>query len=227
MKYKNTVFYLTILLSLFPLAAQEAVLARVTGQVKISADSQTWITAKQGDSLPPGTVVSTGFKSTALIKTEDAEIEVAQLTRLTLEELSKKDDAVQTTLFLNGGRINTEVSRERVRQDFTVRSPIATASVRGTGFTFDGRNLAVRHGSVLMVAGRRSVLTQGGDRLSTTGSGEPESRAGGFKKQTEVGAFLILESDGEEGGSSGDNSGLEKLLDQINAQDAELSIHVY
>ena len=146
------------ILSAAILTGQDAVLAKVTGQVKISADSRSWIAAKQGDTLAPGTVISTGFKSTALVKTDDAEIEVSQLTRLTLEELIQRDDTVHTTLFLNGGRINTQVSRERVRQDFTVRSPIATASVRGTGFSFDGRNLTVEHGSVLISAGGNRCL---------------------------------------------------------------------
>jgi hypothetical protein len=225
MRKNIIIICLLILLPAMALTAQNAVLARVTGQVKISADSRTWTAARQGDRVTPGTIISTGFKSTALVKTTDAEIEVAQLTRLTLEELTRRGDTVQTTLFLNGGRINTEVSRENVRQDFTVRSPIATASVRGTGFSFDGRNLEVKHGSVLMQSGGRGVLTQKGDKITLGGSGQPESRSGAMKKQTEVKAVLALDSEDEEDLVTGGSSILDQLLGRIGSATVTMYLH--
>ena len=223
MRKNIIIISLLILLPAMALTAQNAVLARIAGQVKISADSRTWTVARQGDRVTPGTIISTGFKSTALVKTEDAQIEVAQLTRLTLEELTKRGNTVQTTLFLNGGRINTEVSRENVRQDFTVRSPIATASVRGTGFSFDGRNLEVKHGSVLMQSGGRGVLTQQGDKLTLTGSGQPEGRGGAMEKQTEVKAVLSLDSEDEEDLVSGGTT----VLDQFFGNSGTASVTFY
>jgi hypothetical protein len=182
------------------LTAQQATIEKLTGRVQLSRSGGGWTNAAEGQVIAPGTIVSTGFKSSAVLNTGDAKVQVAQLTRLTLEELTEKADSVSTTLFLNGGRINTEVSRERVRQDFTVRSPIATASVRGTGFGFDGRNLNVSHGAVLMVAGGGSVLALPGDIIKTGTSGSPASRLRALLEQTGVSAVLsVLEEDGMEG----------------------------
>ena len=227
MRSRFLFFCILLMIPTMFLTAQDAVLARVSGQVKVSADSVTWTVGEQGTVLEPGTVISTGFKSTALIKTADAEIEVSQLTRLTLEELTERDNTIHTTLFLNGGRINTEVSREKVRHDFTVRSPVATASVRGTGFSFDGRNLSVRHGSVLIQSGGRSVLTYRGDRVSVSVSGTPESRAGAMKRQTEVTALLTLaEGEEDETPVTGGSPARENLADEISTELADLSITV-
>ena len=46
--------------------------------------------------IKPGTVISTGFKSTAVIDTGSSEIFVKQLTRMSLEELSKSGSTVKT-----------------------------------------------------------------------------------------------------------------------------------
>ena len=225
---KKITLFLIFLLTAGLLAAQQVTIERITGKVQISSGG-AWANASNGDVVAPGSIVSTGFKSTAVLNTGDATVEVAQLTRLTLEELIDQGDAVKTTLFLNGGKINAEVSRERVRQDFTVRSPIATASVRGTGFAFDGRNLSVTHGAVLVVAGGGTVLALPGDSIRTgDGTGTPPSRAEALAEQTGVKAVLDLlnEEDLPEGMSS---EGLNELissalLDQLQSQQVILGL---
>lgn len=58
--------------------------------------------------------------------------------------------APQTGLYLVSGKVQVEVkpSPKGEVTTFTVKSAMATASVRGTGFEFDGENLLVNHGSV-------------------------------------------------------------------------------
>lgn len=195
------ILFALIVAGLSLLTAKDAAIESISGRVQISKGSG-WITAKNGDVIPPGAVISTGFKSTCVLNTGDAEITVAQLTRLTLEELVEQNDTVSTTLFLNGGKINTSVSRERVRQDFTVRSPIATASVRGTSFNFDGKNLEVLTGLVLVESGRGFVIAQKGDRINSGGAGEtPPSRTEALAEQTGVSSVLSILT-GEEKGPS-------------------------
>ena len=202
------------------LTAQQATIEKLSGRVQISTAGGRWTNAAEGQTVTSGTIISTGFKSSAVLNTGDATIQVAQLTRLTLEELTAKADSVSTTLFLNGGRINTEVSRERVRQDFTVRSPIATASVRGTGFGFDGRNLNVSHGAVLLLAGGGSVLAIQGDAIRTGASGLPAGRLQALLEQTGVSAVLdVIDEDNLEGMLGGEGQGdlsSTAILDLIN-----------
>jgi ferric-dicitrate binding protein FerR (iron transport regulator) len=88
------------------------------------------------------------------------------LTRLTLEELVQRDGAEEVGLYLRTGRIRAEV-RPPVdsRTDFTIRSPIATASVRGTDFEFDTRRLYVDKGRVLLEGARgQTVYVDAGQR---------------------------------------------------------------
>jgi hypothetical protein len=88
------------------------------------------------------------------------------LTRLTLEELVQRDSTEEVGLYLRTGRIRAEVRPPLdSRTDFTIRSPIATASVRGTDFEFDTRRLYVDSGRVLLEgAGGQTVYVDAGQR---------------------------------------------------------------
>lgn len=202
MKMKMIVLLMCGILSL--LAAESITVDAISGKVQIQQGS-SWVDISAGAELDPGTVISTGFRSTARLNTGSAIIEVAQLTRLTIEELISKEDSVTTTLFLNGGRINAEVSRENLRQDFTVRSSVATASVRGTGFTFDGRRLQVSHGAVLMQSRGRSVMAFRGDVFHTGNNGRPPSRVQALREENRVKAVLEVE----------DEEDLEEILSEM------------
>ncbi len=123
--------------------------ASVVGKVEYQAPSGAWKAVKVGDAIAPGGMVSVGFKSSAVIKTADAEITVKALTRLSIEDIVTTAGGTRTTLRLGSGSIHTEVAAPTgTKSAFSVRSPTATASVRGTGFEFDGRNLSVLHGAV-------------------------------------------------------------------------------
>jgi len=182
-------------LAIIPLlGANTVTVESVSGKVQIQQGS-SWVNVSAGTSLDTGTVISTGFRSTAKLNTGSAVIDVEQLTRLTIEELITQDDSVTTTLFLNGGRINAEVSRENLRQDFTVRSSVATASVRGTGFSFDGRRLQVSHGAVLMRSRGRSVLAVRGDKIQTGSNGQPRSRVQSLREENRIAAVLDVDDE--------------------------------
>lgn len=79
---------------------------------------------------------------------------VKPVTRLSLEELIKSEGTTKTQMFLMAGRVKAEVTpKEGEKAEFKVKSPTATASVRGTGFEFDGQNLLVDHGAVQFESG--------------------------------------------------------------------------
>lgn len=156
-------------------AALTATITEVAGKVECKLPGKDWVAAKTGTVLPAGSLISTGFKSTAILKTESATLTVKPVTRLSLEELVKSEGTTKTQMFLMAGRVKAEVTPRKGEQaEFKVKSPTATASVRGTGFEFDGQNLLVDHGAVqfesdtgigvsqTVVSGEFSTLSQTG-----------------------------------------------------------------
>jgi hypothetical protein len=149
MKRMMTVLVLAAVLGTAAIA-QEAVIREMSGTVEIKAPgSNAWVPAAPGQRLERETLISTGFKSTALLALGNSTLTVRPLTRLSLEELSESQGAERTAVFLRTGRVRAEVTPPAGRRtEFSVRSPSATASVRGTAFDFDGVNLRVSSGTV-------------------------------------------------------------------------------
>ena len=163
------------------LAAVEltAMITEVAGKVECKLPGSDWRPAKAGDILSAGSFISTGFKSTAILKTESATLTVKPVTRLSLEELVKSEGTTKTRMFLMAGRVKAEVTpHEGENTEFKVKSPTATASVRGTGFEFDGHCLLVNHGVVQFESesgtGIAHMVTSGEfSTLSATGTVTP------------------------------------------------------
>ncbi|MDR2210902.1 MAG: FecR family protein [Spirochaetaceae bacterium] len=128
----------------------EAVIRDLAGVVEVKAPrAAAWTPAYKGQALTGDTVVSTGFKSTAVIAIGNSVLTVRPLTRLSLTELSRIQNSEKVELNLQTGRIRADVRPPQGgRTDFTVRSSAATASVRGTTFEFDTLNLSVNEGTV-------------------------------------------------------------------------------
>jgi len=146
--------------------AQNGTITEITGTVEIKrAGSANFVPARVGEQLAWDTIVSTGFKSTALITAGSSVITVQPLTRLTLSELSSSAGTETINVGLQTGRVRVDVNPPAGTQtNMTVRAPSATASVRGTSFEFDTRNLQVHHGTVAFQGER------GGTFLVSAGS---------------------------------------------------------
>ena len=146
--------------------AQNGMIKELTGTVELkNASSASFTAAKAGDMVNQDTVVSTSFKSTALIEVGSTVITVRPLTRLTLTEIRASSESETLNVSLQTGRVRVDVKPPAgARASMTVSSPTATASVRGTSFEFDSRNLYVISGNVLF-KGTRGMYT-----LITTGS---------------------------------------------------------
>jgi hypothetical protein len=134
------------------LAAQTAVMGEIQGTVEVRAPGAPgWKAAEPGMVLARAALISTGFKSTARIRVGSSNIMVQPLTRLSLEEIIASQDREETVLNIRAGRIRANVNPPRGgTASFTVKSPTATASVRGTVFEFDGVNLRVAEGLVYL-----------------------------------------------------------------------------
>ncbi|MBQ1984488.1 MAG: FecR domain-containing protein [Spirochaetaceae bacterium] len=134
MKKLVLLFLISIFSISFSFAASTdvAIVNSVVGKVEVQVN-ESWIQVKNGDILSSGSVISTGFKSSAVLYIGDSLIEVRALTRLTIEEIVEQNQNYNTTMFLDAGSIKADIKKsENKRVGFKVRTSVATASVRGT-----------------------------------------------------------------------------------------------
>lgn len=171
-KVKN-IFFAAALFFVFAsgVRAQDAnhgTIREISGTVEIKQPgSAVWETASRGQIIRKDAVVSTSFKSSALIVLGNTVLTVRPLTRLTLAELAISSGNEEINVNLQTGRVKVEVNPPSgTRTVMKVQSPIATASVRGTAFEFDANNLEVYHGTVEFSGSTGSELLIDEGRLS-------------------------------------------------------------
>jgi hypothetical protein len=178
----------------------EAVLKESTGKVEVKSPGGDWLPAAVGAKVAMGAYISTGFNSTALLDLGTSTLRVAPLTRMQLVDLIARQGTVSTSLFLKVGKVHTEVkSVQGVRQDFILKSPQATAAVRGTEFDFDGLTVFVVNGVVQFAnslgqyrnvpAGEGSSTN--GLQTPTTGDQQRDSQVGVVPYTSPTGAGVI------------------------------------
>jgi len=126
------------------------IIRETNGTVEIKANaSGNWVQARPGDLLRKDTVISTGFRSSAVIAVGNSSLTVRPLTRLSLEELLTQNDSETISINLNTGRVRAEVAPPLGgKTNFSIQSPSATASVRGTEFEMDTVSIQVLSGEV-------------------------------------------------------------------------------
>ena len=136
-------------------AATQVVLSNIKGKVEVKLpDNSAWAPATEGMVISLQTTVSTGFDSTVTVVMDKNTLVVKPLTRLSVDRLVETQGKISTSCYLRVGGVSASVkSAEGVKQDFKVKSPYSTASVRGTGFDFDGLHLKVDHGLVAFIPG--------------------------------------------------------------------------
>ena len=129
---KKIVTILVFLTVAFYAFALDGVVMEVLGKVEKQVDN-SWVPLKKGDILVPGDIVSTGFKSEAVISIGESVITVKALTRMTIEQLFEKNKNHVSSVYLDVGSISADVKPVTdKRVGFTVKTPAVTASVRGT-----------------------------------------------------------------------------------------------
>ena len=130
---------------------QAFVVKEVKGKVEVQSGAAGWRAATTGMRLNKGTTISTGFNASVVLDVEGAVLQVKPLTRMRIDELVKKEGTVSTGLYLKVGKVKADIkSSEGLKHDFSLRSSVSTAAVRGTSFEFDGVNLWVENGTVVL-----------------------------------------------------------------------------
>jgi len=191
--------------------AQSGVMRELSGTVELKLPgTSAFVPAKTGDRVTQDTVVSTGFKSTALVEVGSTVITVRPLTRLTLTEIRASSGTETLNLNLQAGRVRVDVNPPAgTKTAMSISSPMATASVRGTSFEFDTRNIHVNHGTVSFHGSKGSLrLVNTGSNGTINDNGKAEdpivTRNRRFRPKPPVGSDL---TGGELGGSNTDSSG--------------------
>ena len=157
----------------------EVFIKEMTGTVELKMPgSEKWVTAKQGDRIQEATVVSTGFKSTVILSIGNSTLLVRALTRMSLESLMNQDQTDTINLGLTTGRVRADVKPPAgSKTNFSVQSPSATASVRGTVFDLDTTTVRVIEGKVSFqpagdLAQRPVMVSAGQESWVDTDSGQ-------------------------------------------------------
>jgi hypothetical protein len=140
--------------------AQSGTIKEISGVVETKpAGTASFRTARVGEQLSRDTVISTGFRSFAIVEIGSTSITVRPLTRLTLTEIQASADTETLSVNLQSGRVRVDVKPPAgTKAAMSVASPSATASVRGTSFEFDTRNLYVDEGAVSFMGKRGQTI---------------------------------------------------------------------
>ena len=172
---KKLAFFILMIVLVLPVFAQNATVERVSGKVEYLRAGGRWAAVSVGDTIPIGATISTGFRSSAVIMVAGSEITVMALTRMSIEDLAETNDSISTSLNLRTGKVRASVrSTQGKSTNFTLRSPVSTAAVRGTEFVFDGYRLEVIEGLVSFFnAVNEAVSVQAGNSSECDGTGGP------------------------------------------------------
>ncbi|MDR0322236.1 MAG: FecR domain-containing protein [Treponema sp.] len=144
---------------------QNGVIRELTGNVELKhSGASVFVPANAGDTIESSTIVSTGFRSFAIIEVGNSVITVHPLTRLSLAEIQTRGNTENVNVNLQAGRVSVDVNPPAgARASFRVQSPASVASVRGTSFEMDTETLTVSEGRVIYngTAGTAAIVTGG------------------------------------------------------------------
>lgn len=149
MRYHYFAALASVLICVSPLLAQEAggnesapdgqgtLITKVTnveGVAFISMDGRkSWQSVSEGDTIPEGAWIRTGIgDKISMMMGENSLIVVDRMSMVKIDALRQRGDLVTTRLNLERGMLKAGIERGRIRSDFSVQSPTAVASLRGS-----------------------------------------------------------------------------------------------
>jgi hypothetical protein len=116
-----------------------------------AAGTPTWRDVSVGTEIPVGSEIATGIGGSAVLDLNGSTLRVGSLSRVTVAAVETTPAASRSIMHMRYGRVGADVRRSAERgTDFRIYTPISTAAVRGTEFTYDGYTLDVSHGDVAL-----------------------------------------------------------------------------
>lgn len=192
---KKTLTVLILLLTAVSAFALNAKVLDVVGKVEVQNAAGGWDAVTPGTMLDPGAVLSTGFKSEAVLSIDETTLTVKALTRLTVEKLYEQEGNKSSSFYLDAGALSADVkSADNKKVSFTVKTPAVTASVRGTAGDLtvntlvgtsgtwllrppEPKAIVMDRGDAVVAAPADSSVTVGGD-LPVVGGAAPAAEGG-------------------------------------------------
>ena len=114
--------------------AASAKVTYVKGKVEVNR-GDAWVSLKVGDEVNESETISTGFQSEARLNYNGSVMAVPALSRITLETLQSSGSKETVSLKVDTGAVRSKVTHtEGKRIEYTARTSVAVASVRGTDF---------------------------------------------------------------------------------------------
>ncbi len=202
---KKTFVVLILLFAAVSAFALSAKVLDVVGKVEYQKADGSWVAVSAGTTLGPGTVLSTGFKSEAVISVDESTITVKALTRLTIEKLYEQEGNKASSFYLDAGAVGADVkSAADKKVSFTVKTPAVTASVRGTAGDLTVNRLVGTSGTwILLPPQPKSISYNRGDAVLIEEESNAVEETGGIVESA-VGAGAP-EGEGEGASDEGDD----------------------
>jgi hypothetical protein len=153
-----------------------------------------WQDLVAGDLLDKHTVIRTGLRSRVVLKFQDrAEVIIEDATKIGISEFLQAGPQVQAKIGLKYGSIHVDVPKDNGPTDFSVSTPVATLSIRGTAGAIDfssdtGLHLSSERGVWRAVSGRHHRDVGAGQ--STTGTLTPHLELVQTNRSTSLGDFF-------------------------------------
>lgn len=114
--------------------AASAKVTYVKGKVEVSRGN-AWVSLKVGDVVNEAETISTGFQSEARLNYNGSVMAVPALSRVTLEALQSSGSKETVSIKVDTGAVRSKVAHtEGKKIEYTARTPVGVASVRGTDF---------------------------------------------------------------------------------------------
>ncbi len=122
--------------------AASAKVTYVKGKVEVSRGNG-WVSLKVGDVVNEAETISTGFQSEARLNYNGSVMAVPALSRITLEALQSSGKKETVSIKVDTGAVRSKVAHaEGKKIEYTARTPVGVASVRGTDFAVFANGMA-------------------------------------------------------------------------------------
>lgn len=195
---RSTLKLILIIFAVFtavaPVFAENAKITYIRGKVEVSHDdSASWVPLKVGDLISSNDVISTGFQSEAKVEIGGSIMSLGAVTRITLEKLTTSSTKDNVSLYLKTGAVRSKVTHpDEKRVSYSVKTPIAVASVRGTDFTITAAgHVTCNEGAVAVyantenrISGRRAEASEESEEESSETASESDNADNGPANST-------------------------------------------
>ena len=175
-----------------PLCAVSATVVSAEGKVEVERGGK-WIPLSANAAVSEGEIISTGFKSKAVLRYQGSVLQLGALTRVTLEKLAAGEKNDTVAVYLNTGAVKSTVKPlENRRVHYTVRNPVAVASVRGTEFDFSGDGVISCSEGAVAAYSARSYIASAVNAVPAEGKSSAATPASDIAPSAPAGTVVVL-----------------------------------